>query len=107
MEDYLCTRCREKFSFEQIRYDRNHKIVCKGCLGILDQEEKRKGLMRARDFEKIRLICMDCRFKFSVKRGSQQAIKCPYCNKTHLMLVKKYKDENDLIKESMHERFDY
>ncbi len=107
MQDYLCSRCREKFTFEQIRYDRSHKIVCKGCLGILEKEEEQKDRMGAKDYEKIRFICMDCRFKFSIRRGSRQALKCPYCNKTALMQVKKYKDENDLISESMHERFDY
>ena len=107
MEHYLCARCREKFPFEQIRYDRNHKIVCKGCLDVLEKEEQRKNLMSARDYEKVRFICMECRFKFSVKRGSAQALKCPYCNKTRLMQVKKYKDENDLIGEAMDPRFDY
>jgi DNA-directed RNA polymerase subunit RPC12/RpoP len=106
-EDYLCTRCREKFSFDKIRYDRNHKIVCKGCLGILEREEAQKERMGARDFEKVNFICLNCRFKFSVRRSSQQNLKCPYCNKTALMHVKKYKTEDDLISEATDERFDY
>lgn len=105
--DYQCSRCKEKFPFGQIRYDRNQKIVCLKCLGILEKERQRKDQMSAADFIKLNFICMNCRFKFSVTKGSRQALKCPYCNNTQLMQVKKYKDENDLITESMDERFDY
>ena len=107
MPDYLCTRWREKFPFEQIRYDRNNKLVCKGCLGILEKEEAKKERMNAQDFAKIHFICLNCRFKFSIRRNAQQKLKCPYCNKTALMHVKKYKNEDDLINEAMDERFDY
>ena len=62
---------------------------------------------KAEEGEAIKFICVSCRFKFSVKKGSQKTIKCPYCGKTRLMLVKKYKDENDLIKDSSDPRFDY
>jgi len=107
MPEYLCTRCREKFLFEQIRYDRNNKLVCKGCLGILEKEEEQKERMKAKDFEKVNFICLSCRFKFSIRKNTQQRLKCPYCNKTQLMHVKKYKTEDDLIGESADERFDY
>src|SRR3989344_564834 len=78
MEHYLCARCREKFPFEQIRYDRNHKIVCKGCLGVLEKEEQRKNLMSARDYEKVRFICMECRFKFSLKNDCKRFMYAPF-----------------------------
>ncbi len=105
--DYQCTRCKAKVPFNQVRYDRSQKLVCFTCLGILEKEEKRKEQMRAADFAKVHFICMNCRFKFSITKGSRQKLQCPYCQKTQLMQVKKYKDENDLISESMDEKFDY
>jgi LSD1 subclass zinc finger protein len=105
--EYQCTRCKGKFPFNQIRYDRNQKLVCFTCLGILEKEQQQKDRMSAQDFVKLHFICMNCRFKFSFTKGSQKKLKCPYCNGTQLMQVKKYKDENDLIQESMDERFDY
>ncbi len=105
--DYQCTRCKEKVPFNQIRYDKNQKIVCLKCLGILQKEEKRKEQLSAADYIKVHFICMKCRFKFSVTRGAIRKVQCPYCQGTQLMHVKKYKDENDLITEAMDERFDY
>src|SRR3989338_3657689 len=106
MTEYMCSRCRGKFPFGQIRYDRSHHIVCKDCLGVQEADDKRKQQMTARDFEKLNYICVRCRYKFSITRGARQALKCPYCAGTQLMQVKKYKDENDLISESLDERFD-
>jgi len=105
--EYICTRCKSRVPFNQVRYDRNQKLVCFSCLGILEKEHKKEDQLRAADFAKIHLICMKCRYKFSITKGSRQKVQCPYCNGTQLMQVKKYKDENDLINESMDERFDY
>jgi DNA-directed RNA polymerase subunit RPC12/RpoP len=104
---YQCTRCKAKMPFSQVRYDRNQKLVCYTCLGILEKEQQAKDRMSAQDFAKVNFICMKCRFKFSFTKGSHRKLACPYCQGTQLMQVKKYKDENDLISESMDERFDY
>lgn len=105
--EYQCTRCKEKVPFNQVRYDRSQKLVCFKCLGILEKEAKAQDRLSAADFVKLSFFCMKCRYKFSFTKGSQKALKCPYCNGTQLMQVKKYKTENDLITESMDERFDY
>ena len=106
---YTCSRCKREFNFDSIKYDSNNKLICVECLGkqgAIEKKEKLK-LERAGEGEAIKFICVSCRFKFSVKKGSSRDIKCPYCSKTKLMLVKKYKDENDLIKDSSDPRFDY
>ncbi|MBI2558319.1 hypothetical protein HYW20_03270 [Candidatus Woesearchaeota archaeon] len=106
---YNCSRCKREFNFENIKYDHNHKLICIGCLekqGKLERKEK-LTLEKSEQGETIKFICVSCRFKFSVRKGSPKAIKCPYCNKTKLMLVKRYKDENDLIRDSSDPRFDY
>lgn len=106
---YTCARCKREFNFENIKYDSNNKLICLECLDKqqkIDKKEK-SALEKAGEGESINFICVDCRFKFSVRKGSQKDIKCPYCGKTKLMLVKKYKDEDDLIKDASDPRFDY
>ena len=105
---YTCSRCRKEFNFDNIKYDENHNLICLECMQKTEKLSKKKvELEKAEEQEVINFICVSCRFKFSVKKGSQKAIKCPYCSKTKLMIVKKYKDENDLIKDSTDPRFDY
>lgn len=106
---YPCSRCKREFNFDHIRYDENKRLICVECLDKQQKTEKKEklSLEKADAGEEIRFICVSCRFKFSVRKGSPKAAKCPYCSRTKLMLVKRYKDENDLIKDSMDPRFDY
>ena len=106
---YTCSRCKKEFNFNNIKYDENKNLICVQCLDKKQKLEKKGKLKieKAEEQEDINFICTDCRFKFSIKKGSPKAIKCPYCGKTKLMIVKKYKDENDLIKDSMDSRFNY
>ena len=103
---YICSRCRKKFDINGIRYDSKRKIVCLSCLGKTESEDIKK--IRERDDPLIlSFICIRCRFKFRVKKGSQKKISCPYCGRLELMQVKKYKDEDDLIKDSSNSKYDY
>lgn len=102
---YTCSRCRNEFNFDNIKYDESHSLVCLDCLSKGQQLSNQKS--KPEEQQAINFICVSCRFKFSVKKGSARALKCPYCSKTKLMIVKKYKDEDDLIKDSMNPRFDY
>jgi len=105
---YTCSRCKKEFSFGNIKYDEDKSLICLVCL-----EKKLKLKKKDMQLEKpekqgaMNFICASCRFKFSIKKGSDKTIKCPYCSKTKVMLVKKYKDEDDLIKDAMDPRFDY
>mgnify|MGYP001577402490 CR=1 FL=1 len=105
---YTCSRCKREFNFSNIKYDEDKSLVCIECLGKKQKLVKKDFKPEAPDHEEvINFICVGCRFKFSVSKGSQKAIKCPYCGKTRMMIVKKYKDENDLISDSIDPRFDY
>jgi len=106
---YTCSRCKKEFNFNNIKYDENNSLICLECLDKKQKLVKKERLNseKPEEQEAVNFICVSCRFKFSVKKGSPKSLKCPYCNKTKLMLVKKYKDENDLIKDSMNPRFDY
>ena len=105
---YTCSRCRKEFNFDNIKYDDNKKLICVDCLHRQKMLEK-KSLKAEKPDESqpINFICVSCRFKFSVKKGSPKEVKCPYCGNTRLMHVKKYKDEDDLIRDSMNPKFDY
>lgn len=105
---YTCSRCKREFNFENIKYDENRNLICVECLEKSRKLKKKQVLAeKPEEQQSIKFICVSCRFKFSIKKGSQKSIKCPYCSKTKLMIVKKYKNENDLIKDSMDARFDY
>ena len=106
---YTCSRCKREFNFGNVKYDENNKLICLECLEKQKKIQKKEklALEKAEEGQSVNFICVSCRFKFSVRKGSAKALKCPYCSKTKLMLVKKYKDENDLIKDSSDSRFDY
>jgi DNA-directed RNA polymerase subunit RPC12/RpoP len=106
---YSCNRCKREVDFDSIKYDENNKLICVECLGKQQKIERKEklSLEKAGEGESVNFICVSCRFKFSIRKGTQKEAKCPYCSKTRLMLVKRYKDENDLINDSMDPRFDY
>ena len=105
---YTCTRCKREFNFNNIKFDEDKKLICTECLEKRQKLEKKQlALEKPEENEPVNFICISCRFKFSIKKGTSKAAKCPYCGKTRIMLVKKYKDENDLIKDSLDSRFDY
>ena len=104
---YQCSKCKMEFNFNNIKYDQGNVLLCLDCfkkkplVPVVIQEPKSNEPI------KDQFICLECRFKFKVTRGADQKLKCPFCSKTKLMRVKKYKDENDLINDSMNRRFDY
>lgn len=105
---YTCSRCKKEFNFNNIKYDENKNLICLECFEKKQTLSKKKlKSEKPEEQETMNFICVNCRFKFSIKKGSPKTLKCPYCSKTKLMLVKKYKNENDLIRDSMDTRFDY
>jgi DNA-directed RNA polymerase subunit RPC12/RpoP len=104
----MCSRCRKEFNFNNIKYDSDNSLICIDCLNKKTKlEKKHKKEEKPQEPEKINFICLECRYKFKLKKDQLNAAKCPFCGKRRLMLVKRYKDENDLINDSMDPRFDY
>ena len=105
---YPCSRCKKEFNFNSIKYDTDRSLICLGCFDK-QQELKNKEIKseKPEDHGEKKYICVNCRFNFSVKKGSPKGLHCPYCGKEQTMLIKKYKDENDLIEDSMDPRFDH
>ena len=105
---YTCYRCKKEFNFNNIKYDEDNSLICNECLEKKQKLKKKNlELEKPEEMEKVNFICLNCRFKFSITTGSQKIPKCPYCGKTKLIQVKKYKDENGLINDSMDHSFDY
>lgn len=83
---YRCELCKEEFPFENIKYASDgKKIVCVGCYNKKSQKKKEEKQQIENAPELIRLICVDCRYKFSFKKGSKLKLMCPYCGKNRLM----------------------
>src|SRR3989338_9604537 len=105
---YTCTRCKREFNFDNIKYDEGRNLLCIECLEKKEKLRKKEIILeKPEEQEEIKFMCYSCRFKFSVKKGSAKELKCPYCGNKKIMVVKKYKDVNDLIKDSMNTKFDY
>lgn len=101
--NYLCNKCRNKVSLEHIRYDTNGRdLICEDCYSKKSKNEKIERRANNKvdskiQGERIRVICTDCRYKFSIKRNSNMALRCPYCGRTRL--VKDETSVDELIKE--------
>ena len=105
---YPCSKCKKEFNFDNVKYDSEKKLVCKQCFEKIESIKKKELPKEMPDAnEPIHFLCLECKYKFSIKKGSQQNLKCPYCGRTRLMHVKKYKDENDLINESTSSKYDF
>lgn len=85
---YICAVCREKFPFRQVKYSKDGKrLVCNKCYGkISDSAVKAVEKPVKEKPELIKVICVDCRYKFHLNKQSKIKVKCPYCGKDDLML---------------------
>lgn len=86
---YMCSECKGKFDFEDIKYGMDGKrIICKDCYIKAGKDYKNKEiktvlLSDASDY--VKLICVDCRYKFSLRKKSRFNLICPYCSSRNLM----------------------
>lgn len=81
---YMCSLCRGKFQFENIRYSKDGKnIVCVTCYSSFpkrDNNKSKKYIAVYPKSENIKLVCLDCNYHFSLKKKSRVHIRCPYCS---------------------------
>ncbi len=89
---YTCTICKGKFQFGDIRYSSDGKrIVCRGCYdkvkkdGSIKKKKIEIELKICKKSDAIKLICIDCRYKFSWSKASRINLICPYCGSKRLM----------------------
>lgn len=106
---YTCAICKLEFQFEGLKYSKNGKrIICLNCydritkadnLAVKTESEKKKKdkIQQPAASESIGVICMDCNYKFSLKKPSKIKLMCPYCGKNRLVRDNTTADE--MIKE--------
>tara|TARA_Y100000310_G_scaffold345858_1_gene471579 strand:+ start:11332 stop:11658 length:327 start_codon:yes stop_codon:yes gene_type:complete len=102
---YICNRCKQRKNIHNVKFDRWGKLTCVTCLGEVESTEKKEITRPTSPI--VHFICVNCRFKFKINKKTQQKQFCPYCGKTNLMQIKKYKDEDDLIREASDPKFDF
>ena len=92
---YMCTICKFSFGFDNMTYSSDgKKLICKDCYNIIakrdnklkiDAEKGNKsaaGQSAAQD--SIKVMCVDCKYKFFLRKESRIVPKCPYCSKNRL-----------------------
>jgi len=87
---YICDQCKEKFAFGNIRYTADgKKLVCLECYDHIkkSQQAKKPEIIEIAETlpDAIKVICVKCRYKFSIKRKSGAKVMCPYCGGNNLM----------------------
>jgi len=101
--NYLCKKCKKKVMLDKIRYDVNGvDLICVDCYDSkankpatnLDTEREERHINSG---ERIKVICTDCRYKFSLRVGSNANLRCPYCSGNSL--VKDQTSAEDIINE--------
>jgi hypothetical protein len=82
---YMCAVCRKNFAFEDIRYSNDGKrILCLSCYGQAPKNNKTTKIIiseNKKQCDESKFICVNCRYKFSLKKSTKIALVCPYCGK--------------------------
>lgn len=88
ISSYLCEICKKKFPLEKIQYsDDGKRVVCDSCrFKIIQKEEGKEKNVLSESSSKVKLICVDCRYKFLVRKGSKIKVRCPYCNSNKIII---------------------
>ncbi|MBU0628662.1 MAG: hypothetical protein KKC75_05700 [Nanoarchaeota archaeon] len=85
---YICNVCNKRFPFENIRYSIDGKrILCIVCHNkVMEKQEKKKQAYSAakEPLDSIKLVCLDCKYHFSIRKGSKVKLRCPYCSNSNL-----------------------
>ena len=85
---YICNVCNKKFPFEDIRYSIDGKrILCIDCHNkIMEKNERKREVSSAAKelSNSVKLICLDCKYHFSIRKGSKVKLRCPYCGNNRL-----------------------
>jgi hypothetical protein len=118
----ICKKCRQKIPLDRVRYDQNGRdLICLDCYDKLQWAMKKAGFAERKDpspsvrltppkekpvqkpkaqVDKQKYICMNCRYKFSLRKDGEHVKRCPYCGKDNLeednFNIHKLIEESDL-----------
>lgn len=86
---YMCSECKGKFKFEDVRYSSDgKKVICKDCYSRVKNQGKNEVkvvLPNETVSDYVKLICTNCRYKFSLRKKSRFNLICPYCGGNQLI----------------------
>ena len=94
---YQCTSCKLQFPFDKIKYSKDgNRIICLDCYNkIINKEERDKAMQKNESkfaqpaSEGIKVMCVNCSYKFTYRPKPQLRPKCPYCGKNN---IRKYEE---------------
>ena len=93
---YMCTICKLSFGFDGMTYSSDgKKLICKDCYNLIAKRNEKPvlGESKARRTDSqlssaapdsVKVMCVDCKYKFFLRKGSRIAPICPYCSKSRL-----------------------
>jgi DNA-directed RNA polymerase subunit RPC12/RpoP len=104
---YRCTKCKQEYDSEDIRFTGQSALMCVYCLGKKQrQAEQPKTAKEEPQEENVNYFCNDCRYSFK-RRASFKFNNCPYCGKSGSIIVKKPQTAEKLITDSVEPDFDF
>lgn len=97
LSKYMCTICKFSFGFDSMTYTTDgKKLICKNCYNIIAKRNDKSALEanKARSPgasqsssvapDSVKVMCVDCKYKFFLRTQSRIAPICPYCGKSRL-----------------------
>lgn len=80
---YKCGKCSRTIEREDLRIDLDgNRYICNVCFDLMKKQREAleaKSKESEKPVERVRLICVSCRYKFSLNKGTRVVPSCPYC----------------------------
>lgn len=87
---YQCTLCTLKFPFDKVKYSKDGKrLICVECYNkILKKDQKDEEARQRKEAryasqpegEAVKVMCVNCSYKFFYRPKPHLKPKCPYCS---------------------------
>lgn len=121
-----CRRCGKEVAVDEARYSDNKTMLCLSCFNKRHPEKKvqpelmktvsrpglkkdeQKNVKQEQPTEYIKYECLNCGYKFTMKKDTVRAKRCPYCSSDRIQKAKEPEELlKDLIDEASDRRYDY
>jgi DNA-directed RNA polymerase subunit RPC12/RpoP len=117
-----CRRCGKEVSMDEARYSDNKTMLCLACFNKRHPDRKvqpdlikhasrpglKEDIKQEQPTEYIKYECLNCGYKFTMKKETVRAKRCPYCSSDRIQKAKEPEELlKDLIDEASDRRYDY
>ena len=115
---YMCTICKLSFGFDGMTYSSDGKrLLCKNCYNQAAKKNDKPALGESKAKttasqlspaapDSTKVMCVDCKYKFFLRKGSRISQNCPYCGKNRLAKYDELTADN-LINEVSRDKSSY